>query len=157
MEAVTPNDAKLEELLVVHGPGRGKLGRAIDAQALCDLPLILPSRPPNFRELVENVVSQTCSKLKLVAASVLPLGAVKTEADAGRMRLQRVLPGGFLRILYLTHSSRRPMSKAIKAVCAEIQATAAQLGADPSYGWRMVTQHESLAYARQTGNELGRA
>lgn len=163
-----------EELLVVHGPGRGKLGGAIDAQALFDLTLILPSRPHNVRELVENVAHQACRKLKLycevdsaalikdlvsrgVAASVLPLGAVKTEADAGRMRLQRIRLGGFQRILYLTHSSRRPMSKAIKAVCAEVKATAAELAADPSYGWRMVTQPGPLAHPRHTGNELCRA
>ncbi len=71
-----------------------------------------------------------------LGCSILPYGAVDSEVRAGRMRARNIVDPELPRTLYLAYSARRPVTKAIEAVCDEIRDLVETLVASGSLGWR---------------------
>lgn len=146
----------VEEVLYYIECGDGTCGINNESIALSDVArreLALPSRPHLLRVLVDEKVKElgleanvifevdsvTAMKelaLNNVAGLIMPIGAVRSEVNAGRLIARRVVEPELARALFLVQSNRRPPSKAVQAIGTLLRETVSDFSQRDDVGWR---------------------
>lgn len=143
-----------EPLMFLRPAGSERLPASIGLPEMFAHELVLPSRPHLMREIAENGARDAGQSVRIfceadavttmielvrhgLATTLLPMGVVKAEVANGEIRAQRVAAERFRRTLYIVHSARRPQSKAIDAVCREIEAVVGDLVGAGNIGWTL--------------------
>lgn len=133
-----------EELLLIHSPAL-TLAERVTVDDLSGLPLVLPGRPHGLRLLVEQRMAELGKELMIrfevdsmvmmkelaaegVASTILPLGAVHREINAGILRATPLLTPSITRTMALATAANRPFDAAHRAVLRIVRDIASQQG-----------------------------
>jgi LysR family nitrogen assimilation transcriptional regulator len=158
--------ALAEEVLYFVSPrgvGESK-GATVTFDTAIGHDLILPSGPFGLRAMVDEAARRRERQPRIVCEAesvltirdlvrrgfghtILPLGAVRPEVDAGSVVARRITDPELSRTLYLGYSIKRPGSKAITAVCQEIRAAVTKLAAGGQMGWTALSAPTVVAAA----------
>jgi len=128
----------VETLLVGKQGSAGLEKESIRLKDAIMYPLVLPSRPNGLRQLLDNfsrekkvpinVVMEvdTLSSMKEIAASghaltILPWLAINNDLERLNLSYSRIIKPEIKRMVSMTYSTQRPMSKAAKYVAARIK------------------------------------
>ena len=143
----------VEEIYFVASPGSaGDRPGPISLAELATYPLVIPGVPHGLHQLIEEQAAPRKLRLDIrfemqsvaaarelveqgIASTLLPLGAVRREVEAGHLVARRIVEPRIERTLYLVTSARRPTSRAAKAVCGILRAVVAEELAQESGGW----------------------
>jgi LysR family nitrogen assimilation transcriptional regulator len=139
-----------DELVLVHSE---RLAQEVDFRTLVERELILPSQSHLVRRVAESAAIAIGQELRIfyevdsvtmikelvkrgLAPTILPIAAVHEEVEDGKLFFSHINNGNFRRTLFLLRSARRPPSRSVDLIHAEVRDLIGEFADGGAVGWR---------------------